>query len=163
MAPQERVAQGWQKRWVAFERWAQPLSDRLMELAHIAPGHRVLDVATGIGEPAMTAAHQVGPSGRVVAIDQAPQMLKVAHERMQTAGIETVEFVEGDVEVVSLPPDSFDAVVCRWGLQFFHNPVDALMRLRNSLLPGGRLAVAIWGEPSQVPRAKPTALTSQRS
>jgi ubiquinone/menaquinone biosynthesis C-methylase UbiE len=145
------VAQGWQRRWVAFERGAQPLSDRIMELAHIAPGHKVLDVATGIGEPAMTAARKVGPSGRVVAIDQAPQMLEVARERMQAAGIETVEFVEGDAEAVTLPPGSFDAVVCRWGLMFFYHPVGTLSRLRNSLVPGGWLAVAVWGDPSHVP------------
>src|SRR5581483_1458391 len=145
------VAQGWRRRWVAYERGAQPLSDRLMELAHVAPGHTVLDIATGIGEPAMTAAHQVGPSGRVVAIDQAPQMLEVARERMQAARIETVEFVEGDAEAVTLPLDSFDAVVCRSGLQIFHTPVDTLARLRTCLVPGGWLAVAVWGNPSQVP------------
>lgn len=87
----------------------------MMELAHVAPGRRVLDVATGIGEPAMTAVRRVGPSGSVTAIEQAPQMLAVARERMQAAGIWNVEFVEGDAEVVALPPDSFDAVVCRWG------------------------------------------------
>ena len=145
------VAQGWRRRWTAFERGAQPLSDRMMELAHVVPGHTVLDVATGIGEPAMTAARRAGPSGRVVAIDQAPQMLDVARERMQAAGIGTVEFVEGDAEAVALPLDSFDAVACRWGLMFFHNPVGTLARLRNSLVPGGWLAVAVWGEPSQVP------------
>jgi enediyne biosynthesis protein CalE5 len=145
------VAQGWQRRWVAFERGAQPLSDRIMELAHIAPGHKVLDVATGIGEPAMTAARKVGPSGRVVAIDQAPQMLEVACERMQAAGIVTVEFVEGDAEAVTLPPSPFDAVVCRWGLMFFHDPVGTLTRLRTSLVPGGWLAIAVWGDPSHVP------------
>jgi len=145
------VAQGWRRRWVAFERGAQPLSDRMMELAHVASGHKVLDVATGIGEPAMTAARKAGPSGSVVAIDQAPQMLEVARERMQAAGIGTVEFVEGDAEAVTLSSDSFDAVVCRWGLMFFHNPVGTLARLRTSLVPGGWLAVAVWGEPSQVP------------
>jgi len=145
------VAQGWRRRWVAFERGAQPLSDRMMEAAHVAPGHQVLDVATGIGEPAMTAARLVGPSGRVVAIDQAPQMLEVARERMHAAGIETIEFVEGDAEAVTLPLDSFDAVVCRWGLMFFHNPVGTLARVRASLVPGGWLAIAVWGEPSQVP------------
>ncbi len=105
-----------------------------MELAHVVPGHKVLDVATGIGEPAMTAARRAGPSGRVVAIDQAPQMLDVARERMQAAGIGTVEFVERDAEVVTLPLDSFDAVVCRWGIMFFHNPVSTLARLRNTLV-----------------------------
>src|SRR5215469_12214876 len=145
------VAPGWRRRWAAIERGAQPLSDRMMELAHVSPGQRILDVATGIGEPAMTAARQVGPSGSVVAIDQAPQMVALARERLQEAGIGNVEFVEGDAEAVTLPLDSFDAVVCRWGLMFFHDPVGALARFRNSLVPGGWLAVAIWGEPSRVP------------
>jgi len=145
------VAQGWQKRWAAFEQGAQPLSERMMQLAHVAPGQRVLDVATGIGEPAMTAARQVGPSGSVVAIDQAPQMLAMARERMQEAGIHTVEFIEGDAEAVTLLPDSFNAVVCRWGLMLFHDPVGTLVHFRNSLVPGGWLVAAIWGEPSRVP------------
>ena len=109
------VAPGWRRRWAAIERGAQPLSDRMMELAHVSPGQRILDVATGIGEPAMTAARQVGPSGSVVAIDQAPQMVALARERLQEAGIGNVEFVEGDAEAVSLPQSAFDAVVCRWG------------------------------------------------
>src|SRR5215831_19354519 len=88
------VAQGWRRRWTTFEQGAQPLSDRMMELAHIEPGQRVLDVATGIGEPALTAARQIGPAGLVVAIDQAPQMLAVARERMEAAGVENIEFVE---------------------------------------------------------------------
>lgn len=145
------AAQGWRKHWSVFERGAQPLSDRLMELAHVGPGMRVLDVATGIGEPAMTAARRVGPSGRVVAVDQAPQMLAVARERMQAAGMENVEFVEGDAETVTLPPDSFDAAVCRWALFFFADPVAFLSRLRASLVPGGWLAAAVWGPPERVP------------
>src|SRR5258706_7484342 len=127
------AAQGWRKRLAVLEQGAQSLSDRLMELAHVAPGQRVLDVATGIGEPAMTAARWVGPSGAVLAIDQAPQMLAVARERMQAAGIRTVEFIEGDAEAATLPLDSFDAVVCRWGLMFFPDPVGALARFRNSI------------------------------
>ena len=145
------VAQGWRRRWATFERGAQPLSDRLMELARVAPGQRVLDVATGIGEPALTAAHLVGPSGSVVAIDQAPQMLAVARERIQAAGVENVEFVEGDAETAALAPESFDAVVCRWGLLFFQDPVAALDRFHASLVPGGWLAAAIWGPPERVP------------
>jgi enediyne biosynthesis protein CalE5 len=145
------VAQGWRKRWAAFEHGAQPLSDRMLDLAHVAPGQRILDVATGIGEPAMTAARRVGPSGPVVAIDQAPEMLAVARERIQAAGIHTVEFVEEDAEAVTLPRDAFDAVVCRWGLPFFHDPVGTLARFRSSLFPGGWLAAAVWDAPERVP------------
>lgn len=145
------VAQGWHRRWAAFEQGAQPVSDRMLALAHVTPGQRVLDMATGIGEPAMTAARWVGPSGSVVAIDQAPQMLAVARERMQAAGIQNVEFVEGDAEKVALPLGSFDAVVSRWGLMFFHDPVSLLARLRASLVPGGWLVAAVWGHPLRVP------------
>jgi SAM-dependent methyltransferase len=145
------VAQGWRRRWATFEQGAQPLSDRLMDLARVKPGKRVLDIATGIGEPAMTAARLVGPSGSVVAVDQAPQMLAVARERVQATGIENVEFVEGDAEALPLAPASFDAVVSRWGLLFFQDPVGALARFRASLVPGGWLAAAIWGPPERVP------------
>jgi SAM-dependent methyltransferase len=145
------VAPGWRRRWAAYAQGAQTLSNRMMYLAHIAPGQRILDVATGIGEPAMTAARQVGPSGSVVAIDQAPQMLAMARERMHEAGIRTVEFVEGDAEAVTLPLDSFDAIVCRWGLMFFHDPVSTLAHFRKSLVPEGWLVAAVWGEPSRVP------------
>jgi SAM-dependent methyltransferase len=146
-----RVAPGWRKRWGAFERGAQPLSDRMMELAHVALGHRILDVATGIGEPAMSAARLVGPSGSVVAIDLAPQMVALARERMQEAGIGNVEVVEGDAEAVPLPQSAFNAVLCRWGIMFFQDPVGALARFHNSLVPGGWVAVAIWGPPEKVP------------
>jgi SAM-dependent methyltransferase len=145
------VAEGWRRRWPAYERGAQPLSDRMMDLAHVAPGGRVLDVATGIGEPAMTAARRVGAHGAVVAIDQAPQMLEVARERMQAGGMQQVEFIEGDAEHVALPPDSFEAIVCRWGVMFFTDPVGSLARLRASLVPGGWLVAAVWGPAAQVP------------
>jgi SAM-dependent methyltransferase len=145
------AAQGWRRRWQTLEKAAQPLSDRMMELAQVAPGQRVLDVATGIGEPAMTAARRVGPTGSVTAIDQAPQMLAVARERMEAAGIGNIEFVEGDAETVALPADAFDAVVCRLGLMLFQDPVGTLARFRSSLVPGGRLAAAVWGPPERVP------------
>ncbi len=145
------VAPGWRQQWGVFEQGARPLSERMMELAHVAPGQRVLDVATGIGEPAMTAARLVGSSGKVVAVDQASQMLVMARERMLEAGIRTVEFIEGDAETIPLPLDSFDAVVSRWGIMFFHDPVSALARFRSSLVGGGWLTAAIWGPPERVP------------
>lgn len=74
----ESVAAGWQKWWKTIEMGTENVSRRLIELAEIKPGSRVLDIATGIGEPAVTAAKQVG-SGHVLAIDISSQMLSIAN------------------------------------------------------------------------------------
>ena len=82
----DRVAAGWQTWWRTIEDAAQPVSRRMLALAAVAPGQRVLDIATGIGEPALLAARRVGPQGRVVATDIAPAMLEIARERARSLG-----------------------------------------------------------------------------
>ena len=145
------VAQGWREWWATLERGAQPVSDRLVQRADLQPGHRVLDVATGIGEPAITAARRVGPEGRVVAVDLAPEMLAIARERAAELGLEQIAFYEGDAESLELAEGDFDAILSRWGLMFLPELERALGRMRQLLRPGGRLAAAVWGEPSEVP------------
>jgi ubiquinone/menaquinone biosynthesis C-methylase UbiE len=80
-----------------------PLSERLLELAEVGPGDRVLDIATGIGEPAVTTARRVGPEGRVLATDIAPGMLEIGRERAAELGLDNVEFWEADAEALELP------------------------------------------------------------
>ncbi len=147
----DQVAAGWKKWWPTFEQGAQHLSDRLVELANIQPGQRVLDVATGIGEPAVTAARRVGPTGHVIATDQAPQMLAIAQDRAAELGLQHIEFLEMDAEALDLPESSFDAILCRWGLMFLPNLASALNRMWQLLTPGGRLAAAVWDVPEKVP------------
>lgn len=120
-------------------------SDLLVELARIGPGHTVLDVATGIGEPAVTAAYKVGPTGTVIATDQATLMLAVARERVAALGLTNVEFREIDAEALDFQEPRFDAVLSRWGLMFLPNLTGALANMRRLLKPGGRLARAVWG------------------
>ena len=146
-----KAAAGWKQWWETMERGAQVVSDRLVELAEIQPGQRVLDVATGIGEPAVTAARRVGPSGRVVATDQAPQMLAIARERAATLGLTHMEFCEVDAEALDFPGRAFDAVLSRWGLIFLPDLPGALARIHRVLVSGGRLAAAVWGPPPKVP------------
>ncbi len=147
----DAVASGWRKWWQSFERGSQHLSDRLVELADVRPGQRVLDVATGIGEPAVTAARRVGPMGSVVATDQAPQMLAIARERAAELGLHNMDFREMDAEALDLPENTFDAILCRMGLMFFPNLAVALGRMWRLLMPGGRLAAAVWDVPAKVP------------
>src|SRR6478672_10168767 len=75
------AASGWMKWWAINGRALRPIGDRMCELAQIRPGQRVLDVATGLGEPALIAAQWVGPTGHVLATDIAPEMLDFGRSR----------------------------------------------------------------------------------
>jgi enediyne biosynthesis protein CalE5 len=147
----DAAAAGWKRWWAVLEGGAQPVSDRLVELAQVAAGARVLDVATGSGEPAVTASRRVAPNGRVIAVDQSPGMLAIARERAETLHISNVEFRESDGEALSITERDFDAVLCRWGLMFMPDLDHAVSGFRQRLVPGGRLAVAVWSTPEKVP------------
>src|SRR5213078_2823359 len=89
-------AGGWRK-WSDFiDAAAGGISERLVELAGVEPGSRVLDVAAGYGEPALTAAKVVGPDGSVVATDISAEMIAYGRERAEAAGVDNLEFVESD-------------------------------------------------------------------
>jgi len=147
----DSVAAGWRAWWPTFERSVQVLNDHLIALADIEAGQRVLDIATGIGEPAVTAARRVGPSGQVVAIDQSPSMLAIARERVAALGLQNMLVLELDAEQLHLMEATFDAALCRWGFMYLPHLVSALQGLRQRLLPGGRVAAAVWPVPSRVP------------
>jgi len=149
----DSAASGWKNWWKVTEKGAQKINDRLGELAEISPGQKLLDIATGIGEPAVTAAKVVGTNGgHVLAIDISPQMLAIAKERTLSLGLQDViEFREGDIEVIEFPSSSFDAILCRWGLMFLPNLESALNHIFGALINGGKFAAAVWSIPSKVP------------
>lgn len=145
------VAGGWKKWWLQFEAGAQPVNERLVALARVKPGMRVLDVATGIGEPALTAARAVGPKGSVLGTDLAPPMIALAGERAREAKVTHIEFREMDAEKLELEPASFDAALSRWGIMLMLDSLAALRGIHRALKPGARLAVAVWGVAETVP------------
>jgi enediyne biosynthesis protein CalE5 len=147
----DTVAPAWQQWWATWQRATQNISERLVELAELKSGQRVLDIATGLGEPAFTAARHIGPNGRVIATDFSGGMLEEARVRAEAEGIANVEFHEIDAEVLALPGGIFDAALCRWGLTEFPDVVTALRRIYQQLAPGGRLAAAVWAAPPAVP------------
>jgi SAM-dependent methyltransferase len=143
-----------------IERQWGPLSDGLLELARVAPGDRVLDLACGVGDPALAAARQVGPTGTVIATDIAPDMVAFAAQRAAAAGLRNVEAHEMDAEAIDLPDASVDAVICRLGLMFLPELDRALAGVYRVLVPGGRFAAAIPWRPADqpVPRLVDTIL-----
>src|SRR5919206_5396771 len=115
----DNVAEGWKEWWQTVEVAAQKVSDRLVELAEVKPGQKVLDIATGIGEPAITAARKlagygnsVDGTGYVLATDVSTQMLTIAKQRATELGLQDIiEFKEVDAELLELSDSSFDAVL----------------------------------------------------
>ncbi len=147
----DAAAAGWM-RWSEFnDRADRHISERLVELAGVRTGSRVLDVAAGYGEPALTAARKAGPEGHVVATDISAEMLAFARERAAKAGLGNVEFIESDASSLEFPPASFDAAVSRWGIIFEPDAEAAARRVRGFLEPGARIAISSWGEPDRVP------------
>ena len=148
----DSVANGWQKWWMMTEKAAARVSKRLIELAEIKPGSKVLDLATGIGEPSLTVGQIVKTNGHVLAVDISPHMLQIAKERAISLGLQgVVDFKEGDTETINLPPSTFDAALCRFGLMFIPDLTAGLSNIHKSLVDGGRLAAAVWGSPEKVP------------
>jgi SAM-dependent methyltransferase len=136
----------------AWARWHDKLTAacaamtaRLIDHARLGPGLRVLDVASGTGDPAITLAERVGATGHVVATDLSENMLAVA--RKQAAGISNISFRVADAQSLPFDDDSFDVVTCRLGIMYFVDVPKALGELRRVLKPGGRIVFAAWGPP----------------
>lgn len=146
------VASGWEKWWPTIDAAAQPVSDRLCELAHVSAGTWVLDLATGIGEPALTAARLVGPTGKVTAVDQAPEMVAIAERRAREAGMPWVGTHVMDMDALGVWPEkSYDAALSRWGLMFMPHVAGTLRTIHRLLVPDGWMAAATWAAPERVP------------
>lgn len=149
----EDIAIGWQKWHITFEKGAHVMSKKLIEMAEIKEGAKVLDIATGIGEPAIPVARCVGEKGRVLATDISPQMLSIARKRAALEHLEgIISFKEGDAVTMDLPESIFDMAICRLGLMFLNNLDAGLSNIYKSLIDGGRFAATVWATSEKVPQ-----------
>ena len=141
------------RRYDALEsRLTAGVSERMLDLADVGPGKRVLDLASGPGEPALRAAARVGPQGHVLAVEPARAVLQMAQEKAQAQGLTNVEFCAANAESgEGVPGAHFHAVTIRWGLMYMTSPLAALATARRALLPSGVLVAALWAEPERVP------------
>ena len=116
----------------------QPWARRVVEIAGIRPGQRVLDVACGTGVLACAAAARVGATGSVTGLDANAEMVAVARRKRPD-----LAWRVGHAEALPFPDASFDAVVSQFGLMFFQDRRAALREMMRVLRPGGRLVVAV--------------------
>lgn len=140
----QSAAEAWDRWTPALQAWLGPPTEIMLDLAGIGPGDRVLDVAAGTGEPAMTVARRVGPTGSVLATDIAPNVLAYARRAAAAQGLSNVETRVMDGEHLELPDVAFDAVLSRVGLIYFPDRQRALAEIRRVLAPGGRIAAMVY-------------------
>jgi len=155
MAGPPRTAEHVWQQYDAMEvRLTARLSARMLALGDVQPGMRVLDVATGRGEPAIPAARAVGPSGIVVGVDLSPAMLAMARDRARREGIDDARLALHAVDAAAIADvtarASFDVALARWGLMYMSEPRAALAGVRRALVDGGLLVSAVWAEAERV-------------
>ena len=118
-----------------------PWGRDLLDAVDLGPGERVLDVACGTGILARSAANRVLPGGTVVGLDPRESALEVARATTDP----DIEWRRGNVASLPFEAASFDVVVCQQGLQLFADRSRALCEMWRVLVPGGRVAVVVWG------------------
>lgn len=154
----EDAASGWAARQEQMRRFSQPVSEWLLNALQLQPGQSVLDLAAGVGETGCLAAQRVSPGGTVIIGDQAEAMGAAAKARAQQLGLDNVAIKQLNAESIDLEVGSLDAVLCRWGFMLMADPDAALKECRRVLKPGGRLALAVWGQAQRNPWAVLPAL-----
>lgn len=118
-----------------------PVAAHLVRFADIRAGQKVLDVATGTGVVAVTAARA---GADVTGLDLTPKLLEQAQQNAVVAELKNVAWLEGDAENLPFPNSSFDVVMSQFGHIFAPRPEIALKEMLRVLKPGGRLAFATW-------------------
>ena len=144
----ENAAEAWHRWGPLLGRWLGPATERMLDLARIQTGSRVLDLAAGAGEQTLRAARRVGPDGYVLATDISPAILEYAARTAREAGLPQVATRELDGEVLDeLPAENFDAVISRVGLIYFPDQQKALAGMKRVLKPGGRIGAIVYSTP----------------
>lgn len=145
------AAEVWRRYDAVESRLTAPVSERMLDLAGLLPGMRVLDLATGRGEPAVRAAARVGPLGRVVGVDISEALLRMAKERADREGLSNLDLRVGNAEALEdMPASHFHVATARWGLMYLTEPLRALAGVRRALLPGGVVIAALLAEPERM-------------
>jgi ubiquinone/menaquinone biosynthesis C-methylase UbiE len=142
-------------RLVAAEKWkaksavlGNAVTEALVEYSRLLPSMRVLDLASGTGEPAISLTQHV-PQGSVTALDQSSELLDIAAQRARDKNLLNFTTQQADAHQLPFADQSFDLATCRFGVMFFSDAQRALAELRRVLKPGARACFAAWGSMEQ--------------
>lgn len=145
----QAAAEAWYRWSLTLNQWLGKATDKMLEMAGITSGHRVLDIAAGAGEQSITTAKKVGPSGYVLATDISSNILEYAKQMAQQAGVNNIETKVMDGENLTLEDETFDAVISRVGLIYFPDQQKALKEMLRVIKPGGKVAAIVYSTPEK--------------
>jgi SAM-dependent methyltransferase len=145
----DRTVAAWRRWHAQIAAFTLGATEAILEGACLRPGMSILDLASGVGDPALSIAEEVGPSGRVTATDLGPGMISLAEELARKRGLTNIEFREASAEALPFPSESYDVLTCRFGIMFFPDLPKSLRECLRVLKPGGRAAFVAWGKKEQ--------------
>jgi len=155
-APDPKPDWGSSFRLTASEKWkaksatmGRDVTEALVEYAQPRPDMRILDLACGTGEPAITLASRIGPAGHVTALDLSADLLAIAAQRARQRGFTNVTTQQADAQQLPFGDQQFNLATSRFGVMFFPDVDRALRELLRVLKPGARACFAAWGSPDQ--------------
>jgi len=148
----DKFSAGWKKWDDLVLGWLAPVGMELLDSARLRRDSHVLDIASGTGEPALSAAARC-PQGKVMMTDLAEKMLLVARESAARRSLHNVETRQCDAGALPFPDNTFDAVTARFGFMFFSDVSAAARELARVAKPGARVCTAVWGPPERNPWA----------
>lgn len=148
----DKFSAGWKKWDDLVMGWLAAVGTELLDGARLRPDSYVLDIASGTGEPALSAAARC-PQGKVMMTDLSESMLLVAKENAARRGLRNVETRQCDAGALPFADNTFDAVTARFGFMFFPDVPAAARELARVAKPGARICTAVWGSPEQNPWA----------
>jgi ubiquinone/menaquinone biosynthesis C-methylase UbiE len=140
------ASQKWRRQSAAM---GNDMTRAIVAAAQVRSGMRVLDIACGTGEPAISLAAVLVGDGDVVGVDISPAPLKIAGERAIQRGLSNVTFQQADAHELPFPNNSFDCITSRLGIMFFSDLPRALSEMRRVLKPSGRAILLVWGPMDQ--------------
>ena len=144
-------AQYWEKHAATLRTIFAPVTRALIQEAGISPGKNVLDVAAGAGEPSITIAEVVGPTGSVTCTDAIAEMVRAAESEARRRKLTNISFQQCTADSLPFDDNSFDIVVSRLGVMFFPDPLAGLREMLRVTRSNGALALVVWDKSESNP------------
>lgn len=145
------AGQTWSELQQLLDTQMAPFAKLLIERAIRPDTHRVLDVGCGAGATTLAAAQRVGANGSCLGVDISAPLIDLARKRASETKANTVSFLCADAQTHAFEPNQFDAVISRFGVMFFDDPVAAFRNIRRAVRSGGTLTFISWRSPAENP------------